>query len=242
MMIFVIGSVGFIGVNFVFDWLVLYDELVVSFDKFIYVGNWQNFVSFDGDVWYIFVVGDIGDSQLVVCLFVEYQLWVIFNFVVEFYVDCLIYGFEDFIQINIVGIFCLLEEVCVYWGVLELEVKVVFCFFYVFIDEVYGLLVLSDLVFIENNCYELNSFYLVFKVVFDYLVWVYYYIYGLLVLIINCLNNYGFYYFLEKFILLVIYNVLVGKLMLIYGDGQQICDWFYVKDYCSVICWVFEVG
>lgn len=140
--------------------------------------------------------------------------------VVESYVDCFIDGLVVFIEINIVGIYILFEVVWVYWNVLMEDKKLVFCFYYIFIDEVYGDLYLMDDFFIEIMLYVLSSFYFVLKVSSDYLVCVWLWIYGLLMFIINCLNNYGFYYFLEKLILLMIFNVLVGKLLLVYGNGQ----------------------
>lgn len=147
--------------------------------------------------------------------------------VVESYVDCFIDGLVVFIEINIVGIYILFEVVWVYWNVLMEDKKLVFCFYYIFIDEVYGDLFYLDEVnnieelflFIEMIVYVLSSFYFVFKVFSDYLVCVWKCIYGLLIIVINCLNNYGFYYFLEKLILLMIFNVLVGKLLLVYGNG-----------------------
>lgn len=140
--------------------------------------------------------------------------------VVESYVDCFIDGLVVFIEMNIVGIYILLEVVCVYWFVFDVDVKVVFCFYYIFIDEVYGDLYIVDDFFIEIMLYVLSSFYFVFKVSSDYLVCVWLCIYGLFMFVINCFNNYGFYYFLEKLILLMILNVLVGKLLLVYGNGQ----------------------
>lgn len=175
------------------------------------------------------------DVVVVVVQFSEFCLDIVMYLVVESYVDCFIDGLVVFIQINVIGIFILLEVVCYYWfGFGEVQ-KQVFCFYYIFIDEVYGDLYGIDDLFIEEILYVLSSLYFVFKVGSDYLVCVWNCIYGLLVVVINCFNNYGLYYFLEKLILLIIFNVLVGKLLLVYGNGEQICDWLYVEDYVCVL-------
>lgn len=241
-MILVMGGVGFIGVNFVFDWLCVFDEVVFNVDKLMYVGNLCMLQLLDGNLKYVFVCVDICDCDVFDVFLVEYKFCVVLYFVVESYVDCLIYGFVDFVQINVVGMFMLFEVICQYWNGLNDVDKVVFCFLYVLIDEVFGLLLVIDLQFLEMMLYVLNSLYFVMKVGFDYLVCVYYYMYGLLVLMMNCLNNYGLFQFLEKLILLMIVNVFVGKLLLVYGDGENVCDWLYVGDYCSVICEVFVCG
>ncbi len=242
MTILVTGSAGFIGANFVLDWLALHDEPVVSLDKLTYAGNRQNLASLDGDARHTFVAGDIGDSQLVARLLAEHQPRAILNFAAESHVDRSIHGPEDFIQTNIVGTFRLLEEVRAYWGALEPEAKAAFRFLHVSTDEVYGSLAPSDPAFTENNRYEPNSPYSASKAASDHLVRAYHHTYGLPVLTTNCSNNYGPYHFPEKLIPLVIHNALAGKPLPIYGDGQQIRDWLYVKDHCSAIRRVLEAG
>ena len=232
----------FIGANFVLDWLALHDEPVVSLDKLTYAGNRQNLASLDGDARHTFVAGDIGDSQLVARLLAEHQPRAILNFAAESHVDRSIHGPEDFIQTNIVGTFRLLEEVRAYWGALEPEAKAAFRFLHVSTDEVYGSLAPSDPAFTENNRYEPNSPYSASKAASDHLVRAYHHTYGLPVLTTNCSNNYGPYHFPEKLIPLVIHNALAGKPLPIYGDGQQIRDWLYVKDHCSAIRRVLEAG
>ncbi|HHX6427364.1 TPA: dTDP-glucose 4,6-dehydratase [Pseudomonas aeruginosa] len=242
MTILVTGSAGFIGANFVLDWLALHDEPVVSLDKLTYAGNRQNLASLDGDARHTFVAGDIGDSQLVARLLAEHQPRAILNFAAESHVDRSIHGPEDFIQTNIVGTFRLLEEVRAYWGALEPEAKAAFRFLHVSTDEVYGSLAPRDPAFTENNRYEPNSPYSASKAASDHLVRAYHHTYGLPVLTTNCSNNYGPYHFPEKLIPLVIHNALAGKPLPIYGDGQQIRDWLYVKDHCSAIRRVLEAG
>ncbi|MFO6311458.1 dTDP-glucose 4,6-dehydratase, partial [Pseudomonas aeruginosa] len=175
-------------------------------------------------------------------LLAEHQPRAILNFAAESHVDRSIHGPEDFIQTNIVGTFRLLEEVRAYWGALEPEAKAAFRFLHVSTDEVYGSLAPSDPAFTENNRYEPNSPYSASKAASDHLVRAYHHTYGLPVLTTNCSNNYGPYHFPEKLIPLVIHNALAGKPLPIYGDGQQIRDWLYVKDHCSAIRRVLEAG
>ena len=198
MTILVTGSAGFIGANFVLDWLALHDEPVVSLDKLTYAGNRQNLASLDGDARHTFVAGDIGDSQLVARLLAEHQPRAILNFAAESHVDRSIHGPEDFIQTNIVGTFRLLEEVRAYWGALEPEAKAAFRFLHVSTDEVYGSLAPSDPAFTENNRYEPNSPYSASKAASDHLVRAYHHTYGLPVLTTNRSNNYGPYHFPGK--------------------------------------------
>ncbi len=202
---------------------------MVSLDKLTYAGNRQNLASLDGDARHTFVAGDIGDSQLVARLLADHQPRAILNFAAESHVDRSIHGPEDFIQTNIVGTFRLLEEVRAYWGALEPEAKAAFRFLHVSTDEVYGSLAPSDPAFTENNRYEPNSPYSASKAASDHLVRAYHHTYGLPVLTTNCSNNYGPYHFPEKLIPLVIHNALAGKPLPIYGDGQQIRDWLYVR-------------
>ncbi len=242
MTILVTGGAGFIGSNFVLDWLASSDETVVNLDALTYAGNLENLAAVHGDKRHIFVHGDIGDFDLVSRLLAEHQPRAILNFAAESHVDRSIHGPEDFIQTNIVGSFRLLEAVRAYWGKLEGEAKSQFRFLHVSTDEVYGSLNKEDPAFKENNRYEPNSPYSASKAASDHLVRAYHHTYGLPVLTTNCSNNYGPYHFPEKLIPLVIHNALAGKPLPIYGDGQQIRDWLYVKDHCSAIRRVLEAG
>ena len=241
-MILVTGGAGFIGSNFVLDWLAGSDETVVNLDALTYAGNLENLAAVHGDKRHIFVHGDIGDFDLVSQLLAQHQPRAILNFAAESHVDRSIHGPEDFIQTNIVGTFRLLEAVRAYWSKLEGEAKGQFRFLHVSTDEVYGSLSKEDPAFKETNRYEPNSPYSASKAASDHLVRAYHHTYGLPVLTTNCSNNYGPYHFPEKLIPLVIHNALAGKPLPIYGDGQQIRDWLYVKDHCSAIRRVLEAG
>ncbi|KRB83382.1 dTDP-glucose 4,6-dehydratase [Duganella sp. Root198D2] len=241
-MIIVTGGAGFIGANFVLDWLAQSDEALVNLDILSYAGNRETLASLDGDARHIFVQGDIGDKELVARLLAEHRPRAVVNFAAESHVDRSIHGPEAFIQTNIVGTFNLLEAVRSYWGGLEGEDKANFRFLHVSTDEVYGSLGKEDPAFTENNRYEPNSPYSASKAASDHLVRAYHHTYGLPVLTTNCSNNYGPYHFPEKLIPLVIHNALAGKELPIYGDGQQIRDWLYVKDHCSAIRRVLEAG
>ena len=241
-MILVTGAAGFIGSNFVLDWLAQSDEPVINLDALTYAGNLDNLTSLQNDPRHIFVKGDIGDAALVARLLAEHQPRAVVNFAAESHVDRSITGPEDFIQTNIVGTFRLLEAVRAYWGGLGDAAKADFRLLHVSTDEVYGSLSLTDPAFKETNRYEPNSPYSASKAASDHLVRAYHHTYGLPVLTTNCSNNYGPYHFPEKLIPLVIHNALAGKALPIYGDGQQIRDWFYVKDHCSAIRRVLEAG
>jgi dTDP-glucose 4,6-dehydratase len=241
-MILVTGGAGFIGANFVLDWLAQSDETVINLDALTYAGNLQNLASLAGDKRHIFVQGDIGDSTLVDSLLARHRPRAIVNFAAESHVDRSIHGPEDFIQTNIVGTFRLLESVRAYWNELQGEAKQNFRFLHVSTDEVYGSLVKNDPAFTEINRYEPNSPYSASKAASDHLVRAYHHTYGLPVLTTNCSNNYGPYHFPEKLIPLMIVNALAGKALPVYGDGQQIRDWLYVKDHCSAIRRVLEAG
>lgn len=242
MTILVTGGAGFIGANFVLDWLAQSDEQVINLDKLTYAGNLESLASLDGDARHVFVQGDIGDSALVTRLLNEHQPRAILNFAAESHVDRSIHGPEDFIETNIVGTFRLLEAVRAYWGGLELGAKKAFRFLHVSTDEVYGSLAKDDPAFTETHQYEPNSPYSASKAASDHLVRAYHHTYGLPVLTTNCSNNYGPYHFPEKLIPLMIVNALAGKSLPVYGDGQQIRDWLYVKDHCSAIRRVLEAG
>lgn len=242
MSILVTGGAGFIGSNFVLDWLNQSDEPVINLDKLTYAGNLENLASLQGDSRHIFIRGDIGDATLVSSLLAEHKPRAIINFAAESHVDRSIHGPEDFIQTNIVGTFHLLESVRAYWNGLEGTAKTSFRFLHVSTDEVYGSLAKDDPAFTEGNRYEPNSPYSASKAASDHLVRAYHHTYGLPVLTTNCSNNYGPYHFPEKLIPLMIVNALAGKPLPVYGDGQQIRDWLYVKDHCSAIRRVLEAG
>jgi dTDP-glucose 4,6-dehydratase len=241
-MIFVTGGAGFIGSNFVLDWLAQSDEPVLNLDKLTYAGNLDNLSSLTDDPRHIFVQGDIGDFELVRRLLAEHQPRAVLNFAAESHVDRSIHGPEDFIQTNVVGTFHLLEAVRAYWAGLEGAAKADFRLLHVSTDEVYGSLEKTDPPFNEHNRYEPNSPYSASKAASDHLVRAYHHTYGLPVLTTNCSNNYGPYHFPEKLIPLVIHNALHGKPLPIYGDGQQIRDWLYVKDHCTAIRRVLAAG
>jgi len=242
MTILVTGGAGFIGSNFVLDWLAQSDEPVINLDKLTYAGNLENLASLEGDARHLFVQGDIGDSALVARLLAEHQPRAILNFAAESHVDRSIHGPEDFIETNIVGTFRLLEAVRAYWKALEPQAQQAFRFLHVSTDEVYGSLGKDEPAFTEKHQYEPNSPYSASKAASDHLVRAYHHTYGLPVLTTNCSNNYGPYHFPEKLIPLMIVNALAGKPLPVYGDGQQIRDWLYVKDHCSAIRRVLEAG
>ena len=241
-MVLVTGAAGFIGSNFVIDWLAQSDEPVINLDALTYAGNLENLASLRGDARHTFVHGDIGDFGLVSRLLAEHQPRAVVNFAAESHVDRSIHGPEDFIQTNIVGTFRLLEAVRAWYGQREETAKNQFRFLHVSTDEVYGSLERDDPAFAETRRYEPNSPYSASKAASDHLVRAYHHTYGLPVLTTNCSNNYGPYHFPEKLIPLVIHNALAGKPLPIYGDGQQIRDWLYVKDHCSAIRRVLEAG
>lgn len=241
-MILVTGGAGFIGANFVLDWLAAGGQPVVNLDKLSYAGNLQNLASLEGDARHHFVQGDIADGALVEQLLSTHQVTAVVNFAAESHVDRSIHSPDDFVQTNIVGTFRLLEAARAYWNGLKGDEKSRFRFLHISTDEVYGSLAKSDPPFSETNRYEPNSPYAASKAASDHLVRAYHHTYGLPVLTTNCSNNYGPYQFPEKLIPLVINNALQGKLLPIYGDGQQIRDWLHVGDHCSAIRRVLEVG
>jgi len=242
-MILVTGGAGFIGGNFVLDWLANPNaEGIVNLDKLTYAGNLATLQSLSSDARHVFVQGDIGDYELVLSLLKNYQIRAVVNFAAESHVDRSIHGPGDFIQTNVLGTFNLLEAVRAYWSELPDSEKSSFRFLHVSTDEVYGSLSPSDPAFSETNPYEPNSPYSASKAASDHLVRAWHHTYGLPVLTTNCSNNYGPYHFPEKLIPLVILNALAGKPLPIYGDGQQIRDWLYVKDHCSAIRRVLEAG
>jgi dTDP-glucose 4,6-dehydratase len=241
-MILVTGGAGFIGANFVLDWLALNDEPVINLDKLTYAGNPETLQSLQGDARHTLVQGDIGDAALVTQLLAEHQPRAVINFAAESHVDRSIHGPGEFIQTNIVGTFNLLESVRGYWSALPADQKAAFRFMHVSTDEVYGSLAKDDPAFTEQSHIEPNSPYSASKAASDHLVRAWHHTYGLPVLTTNCSNNYGPYHFPEKLIPLMIVNALAGKNLPVYGDGQQIRDWLYVKDHCSAIRRVLEAG
>ncbi len=241
-MILVTGGAGFIGANFVLDWLAQNNEAVINLDKLTYAGNLENLVALKDDPRHIFVQGDIGNTQLVEKLLAQHCPRAVVNFAAESHVDRSIHGPEDFIQTNIVGTFHLLETVRAYWSGLAEAEKAAFRFLHVSTDEVYGSLAQGEPAFSETKRYEPNSPYSASKAASDHLVRAYHHTYGLPVLTTNCSNNYGPYHFPEKLIPLMIVNALAGKPLPVYGDGQQIRDWLYVKDHCSAIRTVLAKG
>ena len=241
-MILVTGGAGFIGSNFVLDWLAQCDEPVVNLDALTYAGNLENLGSLQGDPRHIFVKGNIGDFDLVAKLLAEYKIRAVVNFAAESHVDRSIHGPEDFIQTNIVGTFHLLEASRAWWGSLEGEAKSAFRFLHVSTDEVYGSLEKDDPAFAETHRYEPNSPYSASKAASDHLVRAYHHTYGLPVLTTNCSNNYGPYHFPEKLIPLVIAKALAGEPLPVYGDGKQVRDWLFETDHCAAIRTVLAKG
>ena len=242
MTILVTGGAGFIGSNFVLDWLAQSDEPIVNLDKLTYAGNLDSLKSLKDDARHIFVQGDIGDKALVSQLLAQYQPRAILNFAAESHVDRSIKSPTNFIDTNIIGTFNLLEAVRAYWLSLDQSLQTSFRFLHVSTDEVYGSLLPQDPAFAETNQYQPNSPYSASKAASDHLVRAWHHTYGLPVLTTNCSNNYGPYHFPEKLIPLVILNALAGKPLPIYGDGQQIRDWLYVKDHCAAIRCVLANG
>lgn len=242
-MILVTGGAGFIGGNFVLEWLSdSKNEGIVNLDKLTYAGNLATLKSLANDSRHVFIQGDIADYTLVLDLLKKHRIRAVINFAAESHVDRSIHGPSDFIQTNVLGTFQLLEAVRAYWSELNLTEKEAFRFLHISTDEVYGSLEPSEPAFSELNAFEPNSPYSASKAASDHLVRAWHHTYGLPVLTTNCSNNYGPYHFPEKLIPLCILNALAGKPLPIYGDGQQIRDWLYVKDHCSAIRRVLESG
>lgn len=241
-MLLVTGGAGFIGSNFVLDWLKYSDEPVVNLDKLTYAGNLANLAEIEFHSGHHFVRGDIADRGLVASLLKQYQPRAVINFAAESHVDRSIHGPADFIQTNIVGTFNLLECVREYWASLPATDKSQFRFLHVSTDEVYGSLSAQEAPFSETHGYQPNSPYSASKAASDHLVRAWHHTYQLPVLTTNCSNNYGPYHFPEKLIPLMIVNALSGKPLPVYGNGQQIRDWLYVLDHCAAIRTVLEKG
>ena len=241
-MILVTGGAGFIGTNFILDWLTQSNEEIITLDNLTYAGNLENLASLKDDKRHIFIKGNICDSALIISLLAKYKPRAIINFAAESHVDRSIKEPEGFIQTNIVGTFRLLEATRAYWSTLENNIKEEFRFLHISTDEVYGSLSSKEKAFDEDHCYEPNSPYSASKAASDHLIRAYHKTYGLPVLTTNCSNNYGPYQFPEKLIPLIIINALTNKPLPVYGDGQQIRDWLYVKDHCDAIRRVLEAG
>jgi dTDP-glucose 4,6-dehydratase len=242
MTLLVTGGAGFIGSNFVLDWLAQSDESVVNLDALTYAGNRENLASIDGDARHVFVHGDICDRALIDRLLAEHRPRAIVHFAAESHVDRSIHGPGEFMNTNVTGTFTLLEAARGHWNMLEGDAKAAFRFHHVSTDEVYGSLGPNDPPFAETNAYEPNSPYSASKAASDHLVRAWHHTYGLPVVTTNCSNNYGPFHFPEKLIPLLIVNALAGKPLPVYGDGRQIRDWLYVKDHCSAIREVLARG
>jgi dTDP-glucose 4,6-dehydratase len=241
-MILVTGGAGFIGSNFMIDWLGCTDEGVVNVDRLTYAGNLQNLDSIAGDERHVFVYDDVCNGRQLEALLSEHGVRAIIHFAAESHVDRSIHGPADFIQTNIVGTFRLLEATRSYWSTLSTVDKSRFRFVHISTDEVYGSLLPDEQPFAETRQYRPNSPYSATKAAADHLVRSYHHTYGLPVLTTNCSNNYGPYQFPEKLIPLCIHNALAGKPLPIYGDGMQIRDWLYVTDHTAAIRRVLDAG
>ena len=242
MSVLITGGAGFIGANFVLDWVANSDEKIVNLDKLTYAGNLESLASLKNNPQHVFVHGDIGDVALLPKLLAEHKPRAVLNFAAESHVDRSIHGPGEFIETNIVGTFRLLESVRGYWHGLSAEAQTQFRFLHVSTDEVYGSLAPQDPAFTEHHQYEPNSPYSASKAASDHLVRAWHHTYGLPVVTTNCSNNYGPLHFPEKLIPLMIVNALAGKPLPVYGDGMQVRDWLYVKDHCSAIRRVLEGG
>ncbi|HET9044005.1 MAG TPA: dTDP-glucose 4,6-dehydratase [Burkholderiales bacterium] len=241
-MILVTGAAGFIGSNFVLDWMREVGEPAVSLDKLTYAGNLRNLAALERDARHVFVRGDICDRAFVDALLAQHRPRAIVHFAAESHVDRSIHGPADFIQTNVVGTFTLLEAVRGHWSSLASAEKAAFRFLHVSTDEVYGSLGPSEPAFCETTPYAPNSPYSASKAGSDHLVRAYHHTYGLPVLTTNCSNNYGPYQFPEKLIPLMVLNSLDGKPLPVYGDGSNVRDWLYVGDHCSAIRLVLARG
>ena len=242
MTILVTGGAGFIGANFIIDWLQYRNEAVVNLDKLTYAGNLGNLTCVEGHGSYDFIQGDIGDTAVVLKLLAEYKPRAVINFAAESHVDRSIHCAEDFIQTNVVGVYRLLNNAMNYWSELTQKDQEGFRFLHVSTDEVYGALEADEPAFTEDNRYKPNNPYSASKAASDHLVRAFHHTYGLPVLTTNCSNNYGPFQFPEKLIPLFIHNALAQKPLPLYGDGRQVRDWLYVLDHCIAIRKVLDEG
>jgi dTDP-glucose 4,6-dehydratase len=243
MTILVTGGAGFIGSNFVLDWLAdAGSEPVVNLDALTYAGNLRNLDALAGDPRHVFVKGDIGDRALLDQLMATHRPRAVVHFAAESHVDRSIHGPGEFMRTNVMGSFTLLEATRAHWATLPEGEKAAFRYHHVSTDEVYGSLAPDAPAFTESHTYEPNSPYSASKAASDHLVRAWHHTYGLPVTTSNCSNNYGPYHFPEKLIPLMIVNALAGKPLPIYGDGMQVRDWLYVGDHCSAIRAVLAQG
>ena len=241
-MILVTGGAGFIGANFVLDWLAAGGEPVLNLDKLTYAGNLANLASLAHDPRHVFVRGDIGDRDLLASLLAQHRPRAIVNFAAESHVDRSIHGPAAFVETNVVGTFNLLESVRLWWSALPPGERTGFRFLHVSTDEVYGSLGATDPAFSETMPYAPNSPYSATKAASDHLLRAWHHTYGLPTLTTNCSNNYGPHQFPEKLIPLMIVNAINGKSLPIYGDGRNVRDWLYVGDHCAAIRAVLAGG
>jgi dTDP-glucose 4,6-dehydratase len=241
-MILVTGGAGFIGSNFVLDWLAATDEPVLNLDALTYAGNPDNLAAVHGNPRHVFVQGDITDRALLDTLLAQHRPRAVLHFAAESHVDRSIHGPGAFVRTNVEGTFTLLEAVRAFWGGLDGTARAAFRFHHVSTDEVYGSLGPQDPAFTETTPYAPNSPYSASKAASDHLVRAWHHTYGLPVLTSNCSNNYGPYHFPEKLIPLMIVNALAGKPLPVYGDGLNVRDWLYVTDHCAAIRAVLARG
>jgi len=241
-MILVTGGAGFIGANFVLDWLLADGEPVVNLDKLTYAGNLGNLTALRGDARHIFVRGDIGDRGLVTSLLIQHRPRAIVNFAAESHVDRSIHGPAAFVETNVVGTFALIDAVRAWWLTQPPSDRLSFRFLHVSTDEVYGSLGPHDRAFTETTPYAPNSPYSASKAASDHFVRAYHHTYGLPVLTTNCSNNYGPRQFPEKLIPLMLLNALDGRRLPVYGDGGNVRDWLHVEDHCAGILLVLAKG
>ena len=234
-LIVVTGGAGFIGSNFVLDWIASQGTPVVNLDKLTYAGNLQNLAALENDERHVFVRGDVADRELVGQLLERYRPQAIVHFAAESHVDRSIHGPGEFIETNVVGTFALLESARAYWRAATPAEQQAFRFLHVSTDEVYGSLGPEDPPFSETTPYAPNSPYAASKAGSDHLVRAYHHTYGLPTITTNCSNNYGPFQFPEKLIPLAILNAYEGKSLPIYGDGRNVRDWLYVGDHCEGI-------
>ena len=242
MTVLVTGGAGFIGSNFVLDWLDAVGEPVINLDALTYAGNLHNLDAIQGDARHVFVRGDIGDRAFVDALLAEHHPRAVLNFAAESHVDRSIHGPGEFMRTNVMGSFALLEAVRAYWSALPAADKEGFRFLHVSTDEVYGSLGPADPAFKETHPYAPNSPYAASKAASDHLVRAYHHTYGLPVLTTNCSNNYGPRQFPEKLIPLMITSALAETPLPVYGDGLNVRDWLYVADHCDAIRSVLDKG
>ena len=234
-MILVTGGAGFIGSNFVLQWMREETDRVTVLDNLSYAGNIRNLDPVATDARFSFVKADIGSRDAVRAALAEAQPRAIINFAAESHVDRSIHGPAAFIETNVIGTFSLLEETKAYWLQLPTERRDAFRFLHISTDEVYGTLGPNDAPFTERHAYAPNSPYAASKAASDHLVRAYHHTYGLPVLTTNCSNNYGPYQFPEKLIPLMMLNAIEGKPLPVYGDGKQVRDWLHVEDHCAAI-------